>query len=266
LWIFAYKYTGKGRDSESGNDYFGARYYASNMGRFMSPDPLIGNELRLLNPQRWNMYAYAVNSPLTLTDPNGEDAAAVNRIPFVGHDGIVAVDPNGDVTYADFGPAAGVSPYGTAEVTTLTTAAGQLPQLSFSSSGEPTADSLNALKGALAANKNVDPSSVHVAYFKTSAAETAALHEYIQNWKNLADAGKLKYFFLSGANCAGFCQRGLQAAGINARTDQVPIPNSLGLQLWWLSASFSANGREQVTHTVTGAIDCTQNSKPDGCD
>ena len=30
--------TGKERDSESGNDYFEARYYSSNMGRFMSPD------------------------------------------------------------------------------------------------------------------------------------------------------------------------------------------------------------------------------------
>jgi hypothetical protein len=30
--------TGKERDSESGLDYFGARYYASNMGRWMSPD------------------------------------------------------------------------------------------------------------------------------------------------------------------------------------------------------------------------------------
>jgi RHS repeat-associated protein len=31
-------YTGKERDAESGLDYFGARYYKSNMGRWMSPD------------------------------------------------------------------------------------------------------------------------------------------------------------------------------------------------------------------------------------
>src|ERR1039458_3841397 len=29
---------GKERDTESGNDYFGARYYSSTVGRFMSPD------------------------------------------------------------------------------------------------------------------------------------------------------------------------------------------------------------------------------------
>src|SRR6266568_3396649 len=31
--------TGKERDQESGNDYFGTRYYSSAIGRFMSRDP-----------------------------------------------------------------------------------------------------------------------------------------------------------------------------------------------------------------------------------
>jgi RHS repeat-associated protein len=33
-----YKITGKERDTESGNDYFGARYYGSSKGRYMTPD------------------------------------------------------------------------------------------------------------------------------------------------------------------------------------------------------------------------------------
>jgi len=33
-----YKFSGKERDSESNLDYFGARYYASGMGRFITPD------------------------------------------------------------------------------------------------------------------------------------------------------------------------------------------------------------------------------------
>jgi RHS repeat-associated protein len=33
-----YKFTGKERDTESNLDEFGARYYASTMGRFMTPD------------------------------------------------------------------------------------------------------------------------------------------------------------------------------------------------------------------------------------
>ena len=63
-------FTGKERDAESGNDYFGARYYASTMGRFMSPDP--GNiGVKIANPQTWNMYSYGLNNPLTITDPTG---------------------------------------------------------------------------------------------------------------------------------------------------------------------------------------------------
>ncbi|MBN9617476.1 MAG: hypothetical protein J0G35_18080 [Acidobacteriales bacterium] len=31
-------FTGKERDSESGLDYFGARYYGASMGRFTTPD------------------------------------------------------------------------------------------------------------------------------------------------------------------------------------------------------------------------------------
>jgi RHS repeat-associated protein len=61
---------GKERDTESGNDYFGARYYASSMGRFMSPDhPFVDQHPD--DPQSWNLYAYARNNPLINIDPNG---------------------------------------------------------------------------------------------------------------------------------------------------------------------------------------------------
>ena len=63
--------SGKERDQESGLDYFDARYYGSTMGRFMSPDPLGGH---LENPQSLNKYAYALNNPLTNTDPTGLDS------------------------------------------------------------------------------------------------------------------------------------------------------------------------------------------------
>jgi len=61
-------FTGKQRDTESGLDNLGARFYTSSMGRFMSPDPLGGS---MLNPQSFNRYAYALNDPCNQVDPFG---------------------------------------------------------------------------------------------------------------------------------------------------------------------------------------------------
>jgi RHS repeat-associated protein len=67
--------TGKERDAESGLDYFGARYYGSSMGRFMSPDwdsdPDVVPFADLSNPQSLNLYGYVGNNPLGGTDPDG---------------------------------------------------------------------------------------------------------------------------------------------------------------------------------------------------
>ena len=68
-------FTNKERDSESGNDYFGARYYASTMGRFLSPDWSAQVEpvpySKLDDPQTLNLYSYVYNNPLSHTDPTG---------------------------------------------------------------------------------------------------------------------------------------------------------------------------------------------------
>jgi len=67
--------TGKERDAESGLDYFGARYYASSMGRWMSPDWSAKAEpvpySKLGDPQTLNLYGYLTNNPLSRTDPDG---------------------------------------------------------------------------------------------------------------------------------------------------------------------------------------------------
>lgn len=68
MCLRASRSSGKERDAESGQDYFGARYYSSNMGRWMSPD-VAGPDLS--NPQTLNKYRYGLNNPLRYTDPNG---------------------------------------------------------------------------------------------------------------------------------------------------------------------------------------------------
>lgn len=67
-----HRFTGKERDIETGLDYFGARYYGSNMARFTSVDPVIVTPERLRDPQQLNLYSYVRNNPLRYIDPTGE--------------------------------------------------------------------------------------------------------------------------------------------------------------------------------------------------
>jgi RHS repeat-associated protein len=69
-------FTGKERDTESGNDYFDARYYSSAMGRFLSPDNPKFSEKS--DPQSWNLYSYVLNNPLSKTDPTGHNWFDIN--------------------------------------------------------------------------------------------------------------------------------------------------------------------------------------------
>ncbi len=101
------KFTGYERDIESELDFAQARYHSSNLGRFSSPDPynvilekergedederadiLIGF---ISNPQRWNMYVYVVNNPLSFTDPDGHKPRTINIFLDIG-------DPKGVLT------------------------------------------------------------------------------------------------------------------------------------------------------------------------
>ncbi len=67
-----YKFTGKERDTETGNDNFGARFYTSSFGRFESADwsatPEAVPYANLSNPQTLNLYQYTGDNPETFAD------------------------------------------------------------------------------------------------------------------------------------------------------------------------------------------------------
>lgn len=65
------RFTGKERDTETGLDYFGARYYGNRIGRFTTVDPAKASPTALADPQQWNRYAYARCNPLRYLDPKG---------------------------------------------------------------------------------------------------------------------------------------------------------------------------------------------------
>jgi RHS repeat-associated protein len=80
-------FTGKERDSESGNDYFGARYYASSMGRWLSPDWSAKAQAvpyaKLDNPQSLNLYSYVFNNPISHLDDDGHEVITVQLRAYI---------------------------------------------------------------------------------------------------------------------------------------------------------------------------------------
>ena len=66
-------FTGKERYTETGLDYFGARYYDASIGRWLSVDPL-AEKYPSLSP-----YNYVANNPLSSFDPNGEYIVNASR-------------------------------------------------------------------------------------------------------------------------------------------------------------------------------------------
>lgn len=72
-------FVGKEKDSESGLNYFGARYMYAPTGRFNSSDSIgpvnamtgIVNAKILINPQRLNCYVYGLNNPYRYIDADG---------------------------------------------------------------------------------------------------------------------------------------------------------------------------------------------------
>jgi RHS repeat-associated protein len=70
-----YKFEGKERDTETGNDDFGARYYSSHFGRWLSADwssvPVAVPYANLTNPQTLNLYAMVADDPETSADLDG---------------------------------------------------------------------------------------------------------------------------------------------------------------------------------------------------
>ncbi len=108
-------FVGKEKDKETGLYYFGARYLKDKIGRFTSVDPVGIRESDLLNPQKLNRYAYALNNPYRYVDPDGRDAVLVKYVGYkvdtgygfklpLGHWAVIAVNADsGETKYYEYG-------------------------------------------------------------------------------------------------------------------------------------------------------------------
>jgi RHS repeat-associated protein len=71
------KFSGKERDDETGLDYFIARFYSSEQGRFISVDPTRIKLKNIIDPQDLNRYSYVANNPLKFIDPDGMEKITI---------------------------------------------------------------------------------------------------------------------------------------------------------------------------------------------
>ncbi|MEV8532132.1 polymorphic toxin-type HINT domain-containing protein [Streptomyces sp. NPDC051211] len=66
-WVGDKGFVGGTKEESTGFTLLGAREYDPTTARFISPDPIIDPG----DPQQWNAYAYANNSPFNASDPTG---------------------------------------------------------------------------------------------------------------------------------------------------------------------------------------------------
>jgi RHS repeat-associated protein len=79
-----YKFEGKERDTETGNDDFGARYYSWRFGRWLSSDwsavPVAVPYANLTNPQTLNLYSMVSDDPETSADLDGHTSTSEYQV------------------------------------------------------------------------------------------------------------------------------------------------------------------------------------------
>jgi RHS repeat-associated protein len=103
----SYGFNGEEKDCETGLIFLRQRYYDPSMGRFISPDFLIGD---LTNPQTLNPYIFVLNNPISYIDPNGLSATKVPLTIYCNPPRVIL--PNGEKSWFGHGWIGGVTENG----------------------------------------------------------------------------------------------------------------------------------------------------------
>ena len=230
-----YKYTGKERDSESGLDNFGARYNASSMGRFMTPDwaakPVTVPYAHFGNPQSLNLYSYVQNNPTTTGDPDGHCPSDNPNCKNVTVQAEVAEKPHvvqnetiKDINGKVVAKATGVEGQlvDTVKVNGTPTSGVQVTETNQNTdtrNGKPINSTLEEGKGTTNENGQFgDKIGMAQATDGSKATNNSIKQDYQNNVWTSTDKQTLTLTFTGGATCSATSTRTLTNAGGNGYT------------------------------------------------
>jgi len=89
-WTAPYRFTGKERDTETGWDYFGARYYDSDLSVWLSVVPIAIGTMASKYPSM-SAYMYCAGNPVMMVDPDGRDIIFIIDKEDANKEGHIAV-------------------------------------------------------------------------------------------------------------------------------------------------------------------------------
>jgi len=204
------------------------------MGRFLSPDPVQLKANRLINPQRLNLYAYAVNNPLINIDPDGKDAIAIvfpnykiqtpmGKLGGIGHARVVTIDSKGHTKYFEYGRY-DKEQKGLVNERTV-------PSVVMGSDGKPTTDSMNKLMKSIS-DQAGQGGKIEGAYFKANDQQTQKMDDYAEGRLGQNNDPNRTPYSLDDNHCGTFMDGTIEAGGIKLQGigDQWPDHQLPGLE------------------------------------
>ncbi len=210
-----YKFNAKELDEETGNYYYGARYYNPKFSIWLGVDPLAEQM------PEWSSYNYTFSNPIKYTDPDGMAPLdftlliAENGAGGQGHMGAIIQDGDGNYHYVTMG------------------AIGSYGSRAFVSEGVSGNTALVPLHGvssmeeAIELVKKLDtynePYTDHVT-FSTDSNTDQLIYENIKEKAIDINSQKEKYHFI-GNNCTDACERPIEEA-TGVELPSRPQPNS----------------------------------------
>lgn len=220
-----YRFNGKELDQETGNYYYGARYYNPKTSIWLSVDPL-ANKYPDVSP-----YNFVLNNPIANIDPDGRDVIPIvfpnykisalgTKWSNLGHAGVLLIDnKTGETKYYEYGRYDGA---GLGEVRNI-----EVSNVIMGKDGKPTLKSLNKVMAQIS-KASGKGGAIEGAYIKSD--EYDKMNEYAQGRMAENSNAEREPYDIVDNNCGTFaCDVADQDPEVEKNSPLIidPRPNSI---------------------------------------